>query len=193
MSYVLNIWEQPAGLALPDDIRDVPRMVDALFSQKPGVNPRIATLVRTLTQRFPLFNAMPQEEDQDEPRADDCAWSDGSMDGYTTSAVLNIGLNTGMRAEVQPFVVAVATQLGLCVLDRQAGAACFPGGRVLSVPRPQTAPEPEEEELPRSREVVRGIFDRLTPLMKAHGFKARKGNLEFKRSFSGGWQEICLD
>lgn len=185
MSYVLNIWEQPAGQALPNDIREVPKLVDALFSQRPGVNPRFATLARTLLQRFPDLDSMPLEEDQDEPRFDECAWSDGSIDGHTSCAVLNIGLNSGRLDEVQPFVVAVATQLGLCVLDHQAGAACFPDGRVLSVPRPQAAPEPEEEELPRSREVVRGIFDRLAPLMKTHGFKARKGNLEFKRSFPG--------
>lgn len=193
MSYVLNIWEQPPWLALPDDIQDVARMVGELHSRKLGVNPRFATLARTLLQRYPDLDSMPLEEDQDEPRFDECAWSDGSIDGHTSSAVLNIGINTSMRSEVQAFVVTVATQLGLCVLDHQAGAAYFPGGRVLSVPHPQTAPEPEEEELPRSREVVRDIFDRLAPLMKAHGFKARKGNLEFKRSFSGGWQKIYLD
>lgn len=193
MSYVLNIWEQPPGLALPDDIQAVAAMVGDLFSRRQGVNPRFATLVRTLTQRFPTLDAMPLEEGADEPRFDECAWSDGSIDGYTTDAVLNLGINSSMLGEVQPVVVTVATQLGLCVLDHQAGAAYFPDGRVLSVPRSSTTPEPAQEELPRSREVVQGIFDRLTPLLKARGFKPRKGRLDFKRSFPGGWQEISLD
>lgn len=190
MSYVLNIWEQPPGLALPDDIQAVAAMVGDLFSRRQGVNPRFATLVRTLTERFPTLDAMPLEEGEDEPRFDECAWSDGSIDGHTTDAVLNIGINSSRQGEVQPFVVAVATQLGLCVLDHQAGAAYFPGGRVLSAPRSTITPE--QEELPRSREVVQGVFDRLTPLLKAHGFKPRKGRLDFKRSFPGGWQEVYL-
>lgn len=195
MSYIVQIWEQPQGSALPASIHEAAQLVGELLQRKSGSNPLFGTLARTLMQRYPSIDSMPVEDGEDEPRIEDCAWIDQPIYGYSDDAVFNLGISSSKLTDVLPYVVEVATQLGLCVLDGQAGAAYLPGGRVLSGPQAATPPQDEgdDEELPRTRELARTVFERLTPMMQQHGFKARKSSLSFKRSFPGGWHEVYLD
>jgi hypothetical protein len=195
MSYTVQIWEKSLAHPLLANIDAAVQLVEELLEAHPGQNPKFMALVERLTQRYPCLNDMPVPDGADEIDFNQLAWTDGNIDGQFDDAVFVLGINTSIVDEVQPFVIQEATALGLCVLDEQAGEAYLPGGRVLSVPRLADAPvEPnqDDDELPKTREVLRIIFERLTPLLTQHGYKARKGNRTFKRIHPGGWHEIVV-
>lgn len=124
MSYVVNIWEQPAKLPLPDNAQAVWRMLDALRRQTPGQNPKFLELARHLMAVFP------EEQDED---GEGGVWLEGVADGRTDKAVWNLGLYSGDRLdEVQAVLAARAVALGLNVADEQAGDLYLADGRILS-------------------------------------------------------------
>ncbi len=106
---------------MPASIHEAARLVDELLQRKAGSNSLFGTLARTLLQRFPSYDSMPVEEGEDEPRIEDCAWIDQPIYVYSDDAVFNLGISSSKLTDVLPYVVEVATQLGLCVLDGQAG------------------------------------------------------------------------
>lgn len=124
MSYVVNIWEQPARLPMPDNAQAIWRMLGALRRRVPGQNPKFLELARQLMVLFP--------EEQD-GAASGRVWPQGALDGRTTSAVWNLGLHSGERLdEVKAVLAARATALGLNVSDEQAGDLYLAGGNIIS-------------------------------------------------------------
>ncbi|MES2944702.1 MAG: hypothetical protein V4772_17690 [Pseudomonadota bacterium] len=124
MSYVVNIWEQPARLSMPDKAETIWRMLDVLHRQVPGQNPKFLALARQLMAVFP------EEQDED---GEGSVWLEGVADGRTDKAVWKLGLYSGERLdEVQAVLAARATALGLNVADEQAGDIYLAGGRILS-------------------------------------------------------------
>ncbi|MDP1982901.1 MAG: hypothetical protein Q8K23_10160, partial [Sulfuritalea sp.] len=159
----------------------------------PDPNPKFHALAARLVRRYPDLNGMPSPEGDEEASVDDLAWADGEISGESDDAVLNLGLNTARLDEVQPFVVAEANALGLCVMDEQAGKVFLTGGSVLAIPGTETqavAPKDKYADVPKTRELAKSVAEHLTPMLQRHGYKARKGSLRFKRSFPGGWSEI---
>ena len=123
MSYIVKIWEQPAGLPLPDDAPAIWRMLDGLY-ERPAAqpNPKFLALGRQLMALYP------EDPDGDE----DGVWLDGG-DGQVDEAVWNLGLYAGDRLdEVQAMVAARATALGLNLADEQADELYLADGRILA-------------------------------------------------------------
>lgn len=128
MSYVVRIWEQPAGVPLPGDAAQVWPMIDRLSRPVPTPNPRFLELARRLMALYP-----PSEDSGD--IGDDDVWLDGCADGDCGDAVWNLGLIGGDRLdEVQATVAAQATALGLNMADEQAGRLYLADGRVVPAP-----------------------------------------------------------
>lgn len=128
MSYVVSVWEQPAGTPPPASIEEAVQLVDRLCDGQPGQNPKFILLAQRLTRRYPCITTL----DEDEIPQEQWAWSDGPLDGKTDDAVLNLGLTSDMADEVQPFVAVTANALGLNVLDPQGGDVYLADGRVIS-------------------------------------------------------------
>ena len=112
MSYVIQIWEQPADLALPAHPNAVWEMLDQLFARSPGPNPKYAELARQLMASFP---------ENDDPDGEGQVWLDGRADGSGEQLVWNLRLCSGDQlAKVLAFAVSRAQALGLNVADEQA-------------------------------------------------------------------------
>jgi len=195
MSYVIQIWENPKDRPLPVDIDEASRFLEELAQVRSGVNPKFVRLAERLTQRYPYPGSpVAPGDDSNETPASDWAWSDGPIDGMTKASVYNIGINIGMLEEVRPFVVQEASALGLCLMDEQAGEAYLPGGKVLSM-SPDASQHTEADEyddVPRTKDLAKLIFDRLTPFFVGQGYKARKSKFSFRRNFSDGWYEVAI-
>lgn len=184
MSYVLQIWKQPAGLSTPDSVEAVARQLDELHANASGGDERFIKLVQVLTGHFPCICS---EEAQQIPESD-WAWTDGPLDGRTSSAVYNIGLASGRLKEVTRCVVTESRQLGLNVFDEQAAIVYLADGSVLGAT--ELSSGQDQDDAPEGPELGQIVFDRLAPLLIGHGFKARKSDRSFRRSHPRGWQEI---
>lgn len=128
MSYVVGIWEQPAGVPLPTSVDAAVKLLDELYKEQPGQNPKFIILAQRLTRRFPCLTTV----DYDEIPESERAWVDGPFDGICDDRVFNLGLNRDVLDVVQPFVVVTANALGLNVMDDQAGDVYLADGTVLS-------------------------------------------------------------
>jgi hypothetical protein len=85
-------------------------------------DPKLVRLHDTLTQVYPCLSSYRA----DDPRIDDCPWSDGPLIDNFGSEVAVLGLAGPNLDEVLPFLVESAGILGLTVLDEQAGAVHEP-------------------------------------------------------------------
>lgn len=129
MSYVLQVWQQPASLPLPGDPLGAAALVDALQERALDAPSRFRELAARLTRRYPC-QCSPEGQGLP-PQA--LAWSEGPLDGELDTAVYGIGLNSDMAEQVQPFVVRTALSLGLNVADDQQGRYYLRDRRILSV------------------------------------------------------------
>ena len=127
MSYVVQIWEQPAGTPLPDSADSVWQMLARLRDGPRRRSERFAALGRRLQALYP------ESDDTDADAADDGAvWLDGAA-GDGDEPVWNLGLYAGHRLdEVQARVAVQAMALGLNMADEQAGDLFLADGRILS-------------------------------------------------------------
>ena len=113
MSYVIQIWEQPANLALPANSKAVWPMLDLLLTRSPGPNPKYIELARQLMAQYP---------DVRDPKGGAEVWLDGPADGSGVALVWNLGLSRCERLdEVRAVVIVRANALGLHVADEQTG------------------------------------------------------------------------
>jgi TPR repeat protein len=124
MSYVINIWEQPNNIPLPETEHAIWQMLGRLYEMPSRRNPKFQELARQLMSMYP-------EENGEE--GDHSIWLECKADGDTDEPVWNLGLYSGERLdEVQAMVAAHATALGLNVADEQAGDLYLADGRILS-------------------------------------------------------------
>ena len=189
MSYILKIWEPPGR---PRDLNDLEGIVAAVAAAEEGpVRPsrRFASLLRHLTGRYPDITSPAAEE---LPEAE-WAWSDGPLAESAQDTVMVLGLRAGKLDEVRPFVIEQATGLGLAVLDPQAGAAWFPGDVQVGGAAPAT---PARSDAASGRldcgDTALLLFDALSPLLSAAGFKPARSARRWKRTDDAGWQEVIL-
>ena len=196
MTYVVRIWEPPSDRSLPDSLDAAEKQVHELDACRPsGENPKFVALAQRLTQRFPTADMWPVGDDDDDGEVplDEVAWKDWSSTDKIDDAVWNLGLNTGMLEDVRPVLIAEANALGLCVTDDQAGEVYLPGGKALGLPGQVPAPankESQYDDVPRTREMLALVYDRLAPLLAERGFKGKKRSLTFRRVFPDGWHEL---
>ncbi len=195
MSYVLKIWENPSGAVLPATVNEAVGLLEKLHKSRPGQNPKFILLAQRLTKRFPCPSSDDVPSDvEDISEDDDWAWGGASMDGKADAAVYVLGVNIRIEG-LRPFVIQEANELGLCVMDDQAGEIYLPGGKFLSVhasPASQPVPEIDDDDVPKTRELAKHIFERLTSILAQKGYKAGKKNLSFKRELSNGWHQISV-
>jgi TPR repeat protein len=124
MSYIINIWEQPRNLPIPETETAIWQMLSQLYEMQPRQNPKFQELARQLMSIYP-------EESGDE--GDRSVWLECKADGDTNEPVWNLGLYNGERLdEAQAMITALATGLGLNVADEQAGDLYLADGRILS-------------------------------------------------------------
>lgn len=164
MSYVVQIWEQPAGEAVPTSVEESNQLLSRLHRERPGQNPKFILLAQRLTRRYPCI----LELDEDEVPQDRRAWSEGPLNGETDECVFNLGLNGPMLDEVQPFVVVTARALGLNVADDQQGEVYLADGSVLSMTAAgeRQAREFAAAQAAGARRDYRTAFGLLVPLAR---------------------------
>lgn len=191
MSYALHIWEQPAGCPVPVSIEAADHLLNQLHDTSSGQNPKFIQLAQRLTARFPCI-CSPKAENLPES---EWAWSDGPLNGETESAVFGLGLNSEMLDSVRPFVLQQAKSLGLNVMDEQAGEVFLTDGKVLrqsGSSAPSNVPEKDYDDVPKRAALVQIVFEKLTPFLAQYGFKARKSDRSFKRTFPNGWNVLDI-
>jgi len=119
MSYVVQVWEQPAGAPLPRGFDEADELLSRLHRLPEVASAKMSLLAQRLARRFP---------GQDD---DDCVWTDGPMPEVAQGPVWNIGIVTGDRMDdVQVVLVSEAVKLGLNVYDMQAGELHLGDGTV---------------------------------------------------------------
>lgn len=178
MSYVVGVWEQPANLPLPGEIRSATRLMDMLYRVSPGSNPKFRELAARLLARYPDFDSLEAGEESDEA---ECVWVDGSLSGNTEAAVWNLGIVSDWLDEVLPFVIEAATGLGLNVFDGQAAQVNFADGTVIT----QYGWRLMAEEM--------ALFDGLAPWMAAQGWEAQREERAFSLSLENSWHRLDLE
>lgn len=129
MSYVLRVWQQPAGEAFPSNLPDTMALLTRLYGDAVPDDSVFPAFASRLTTRYPCISAT----DAAASLADEPAWADGPLDGMTEVAVYDLSLVWQAVDRVRPFVLEQARQLGLNVMDEQVGEAYFANGKVLSV------------------------------------------------------------
>lgn len=155
VSYVIQIWEQPADVALPAHPNAVWEMLGHLSHRSPGTNPRYVELARQLMARFP---------ENDDPNGEGQVWLRGRADGEGTRLVWALGLcSCDQLDEVRATVVSLANALGLNAADEQSG-------RLHLVQRPpvvspRTAPGAAPQAAPRVGAAVDETPTEPVPLM----------------------------
>lgn len=194
MSYVIQIWQHPQGLAYPSSLHDC---ADCLASE---------SLVRAMPN--PLFIQLSQKLkstysdylmalDSDSPEY--WVWGE-PVTGQTTSAVLVININPGYREKALSFLIPEAKTLGLSVFDPQIDQAWFANGQSLpvglSVPVATTSEEDDEEriyaDVPKNKPLRDQVFELIKPFMLKHGYKAYKRNHAFIYAFEAGEFKVDL-
>jgi hypothetical protein len=136
VSYVIQIWEQPADVTLPAHPGAVWEMLDQLFTRSPGPNPKYAELARQLMVQFP---------ETDDPDGEGQVWLDGRADGSSAALVWSLGLcSCDQLDQVHAAIVTRANALGLHVADEQSGGLHL----APSVTPPAATPAPAAPLLP---------------------------------------------
>ncbi|MDD2723200.1 MAG: hypothetical protein PHH59_04145 [Methylovulum sp.] len=194
MSYVVQIWDNPVNKPFPVSIDAALQLLETLQScQLSEFNPKFIALAERLKQRYPDMDSVPFDEDGDDDfDLSELAWTDSPLNGKTFDAVYGLGLNLNdLFDEVRPFVMQEAAELGLCVMDEQAGEVYLPDGNVLRMPG-KTTPASSTIKQPTNEEVLDIVFERLAPLMLEHGYTAYKNKHLFKQIHPESWCEIML-
>lgn len=126
MAYMMEIIHLP----LPDDDLAAAELLDgepgpAVGVATPGrLPPRVQELYRRLTVRFPCIATDP-----------DGPWSDGPLINNFSPSLTVLGVSYSRVAEVLPFLVRTAHELGFTVFDPQEERFLRPGqppGRPLA-------------------------------------------------------------
>lgn len=136
MSYVVDVilvpppdaWE--AALALRQELaeaRDARLKTGAPVPYERPSEP-MKELHRRLTARFPCLN-----DDPDGP------WSDGPLINNFGQRIATLGIVGSRLAEVLPFLIGTANDMGFWVLDGQGAVVHLPGGSKLR-PAPPLPP-----------------------------------------------------
>lgn len=120
MSYVVYVFQAAEGYH-PDSVEEVMEEVDRQREMSSNGNPLFVQLATRLMEDFP-------EEDEG-------VWVDGVLDGEPEGAVYNIGITSDYVDAVRLALLKHARDLGLTVLDEQAGEACMPDWRTVLAPR----------------------------------------------------------
>lgn len=178
MSYVLQLWESGQAFRKPEDLAAAVRQMEAAWAGNGGQNPLFRNLAETLTGRFPCI-CSPAEEGLPEG---ELAWSDGTLDGRTASAVYGIGLPLACLDETLPFVVETARGLGLNVMAPLAGTVYLADGATLGSPR-STANA--ESEIPSPQDLAKGLMEVMTRTLVPLGLTLKKREKEHWRFFPG--------
>lgn len=118
MSFVLHLWQRP----IPETAEAAAEFVFEAPRVKPSDSAVFVELAKRLTARYPCITTL---------EADEGVWTDGPPDGQCEEHIYVIGIVSEHVAEVVPFVVATANELGLTVYDMQDGIAYPPSGSVL--------------------------------------------------------------
>ncbi|MDO5691689.1 MAG: hypothetical protein Q4G70_04300 [Pseudomonadota bacterium] len=180
MSYVLQIWSQPADEPPPTTVAEADALVVRLSkTPQPQDHPLFLQLAQRLTQRYPCLTTLDEEDEESE---DATVWSDGPLDGRTACALYGLGVQTTHLHRAVPFVVATARALGLNVYDMQAGEAHLANGSVLHLrhraPIDWEAQEQESEDIETCGEAQRLLRAAMTPFFEQAGYKpGEKGRI----------------
>ena len=191
MSYVVHVWERP----LPTTLQEALLIQQRLARLAADPHPKFATLAERLTARHPDLG------DDDDPGV----WTDGPPVSPARGLMMSLGVQSHALDLVLPFVVQQAGELGLVVLDEQAGAVYLPDGQALTIrgrtrtviAAPPTATLPTA---PPTRAEVRQTLRRaLEPLLLGAGFTPLQGDHDFGITLPSArfevqvWPETCHD
>lgn len=188
MSYVIQVWDTPANHPAPATLEAASRQLDQL-QQQTAQHKKFRLLALRLTLRYPCI-CSPRAEEIPES---EWAWSDGPLDGKTDAAVFALGVNPEMLDAVLPFVVGQARLFGLNVMDAQEGVVYLANGHRLTVATlPTSTPKKNYDDVPTRAALEKIVFERLTPFLAEHGFKARKSDRSFKAVFPNGWHVLYI-
>lgn len=165
MSQSLHFWTLP----LPRTAAEAQQIHERLGAEKRKHNVIFRRLAARLTERHPCITTL----DADDSRA---VWSDGPLDGVTDDAVYSVGIRTEHLVDVVPFVVEVATSLGLVTHDPLNGTTWLPGGLVLEGDASRVGKHlgldlsgPLDRAL-----ITRTVYDALDPLLAELGFESSR-------------------
>lgn len=194
MSYVIQIWQHPQGLAYPSSLNDCAEFLASESLMRAMQNPLFIQLSQKLMSAYPDYLAA---LDSDMP--DNWVWRE-PVTGQTTSAVLVININPSYRDKALSCLIPEAKTLGLSVFDPQIGQAWFANGLSLpvglSVPVATTSEEDDEEriyaDVPKNKPLRDQVFELIKPFMQQHGYKAYKRDHRFVLQFEGGEVGIKL-
>jgi hypothetical protein len=124
MAYLLQVWEQPSDLPLPESEAEIWRMLEQLRERSPGVNPKYTQLADELMTIYP---------EVDDPDDESDVWLEGRADGNGTALIWNLALSTaGPLDEAQAVIASRAVRAGLNLADQQAADLYLADGRIYS-------------------------------------------------------------
>lgn len=178
MSYAIHLWEDPRPATLAEAVH----IAFELGEEDIGQNPGFIVLAGRLKARFPCITTLP---------ADEGVWSDGPLDGKTSSRALVLGIRE-RHEEVVAFVVECAGKLGLTVFDMQTATAYLPSGAVLAQAgdAPKAAPEKWIDDL-SVRDIREAVHEGLMKVLGGYGFvHDRTGEHHLMLRFPGGFHRI---
>jgi hypothetical protein len=165
VSQSLHFWTFP----LPRTAAEAQQIHERLSAETRKHNVIFRRLATQFTERYPCITTL----DADDSRA---VWSDGPLDGVTDNAVFSVGIRTEHLAEVIPFVVEVATSLGLVTHEPLNGTTWLPGGLVLEGDASRVGQHlgldlrgPLDKAL-----ITRTVNDALHPLLAELGFESSR-------------------
>ncbi len=194
MSYVIQIWQHPQGLAYPSSLHDCADFLASESLVRAMQNPLFIQLSQKLMSAYPDYlTAL----DSDTPEY--WVWGE-PVTGQTTSAVQSININPNYREKALSFLIPEAKALGLSVFELQAGQAWLANGLSLpaglSVPVAAHSEENDEEriyvDVPKNKSLRDQVFELIKPFMLQHGYKAYKRDHSFVQKIEGGELKIRL-
>lgn len=184
MSYVIQIWQQPQGLAYPSSFHDCADFLASESLVRAMQNPLFIQLSQKLMSTSPDYLAA---LDSDMP--DNWVWGE-PVTGQTTSAVLVISINPSYRDKALSCLIPDAKTLGLSVFDPQIGQAWFANGQSLPVGLSVPVATDDEERIyayvPKNKPLRDQVFELIKPFMQQHGYKAYKRDHRFVLQFEEG-------
>ncbi|MGL4410281.1 MAG: hypothetical protein ACRCTU_17995 [Zoogloea sp.] len=129
MSYVLHVWDHAPAPTLQDALNQV----SALSAKTGPQNPKFLALAQALTAVYPDMLSLDEDDEAEDGDAPPCVWVDSPMDGKTDAPVLVIGiLAEHLSDHLRLLIAHTAADLGLQVLDEQAGQLYRPDRTVIS-------------------------------------------------------------
>lgn len=192
MSYVIQIWQHPQGLAYPSSLQGCADFLASESLVRAMQKPLFIQLSQNLMSAYPDYL---MALDSDTPEY--WVWGE-PVTGQTTSTVLAININPNYRDMALSFLIPETKILGLSVFDPQAGQAWFANGQSLPAGLPvpvATSSEDAEEriyvDVPKNKPLRDQVFELIKPFMLKHGYKAYKRDHAFIYAFEAG--EFTVD